>query len=207
MYWKPSRHMAFKIPYQNFDYCWHHTLRPFSTNGALYQMDSTRDESKCSIWLQLWRKVKTFSYLTVPSWSSESRTDLQDVVLTPWRPFALCVWLEGCRCGRPFLGAALRRILLTGKERCSRADACRALLNYSTARWQVFRRPDGGSVLTPSLSLWLRTWVRLRFEIYIHSYQKLFLKCDHFGIPWCPIKSSFIHYTCVITLINLQNTF
>lgn len=45
-------------------------------------MGDTWDESKLSIWWQIRRKEKTFSHLTVSSWSSESRTDLQNGILT-----------------------------------------------------------------------------------------------------------------------------
>lgn len=50
----------------------------------------------------------------------------------------------------------------------SRADACRVLLNYWTARWQVFWRAcrwKRCAVLTPSLSLWLRTWLGTQVRV------------------------------------------
>lgn len=182
-------------------------------------MDDTWDESKRSIWWQIRRKEKTFSHLTVPSWSSESRTDLQNVILTQtWDADA-----------RSFVQPSLAPPGLEGKAAwSSRADACRVLLNYWTAHWQVFWGPAGGNVAPywhlPSASDWGLEW-ELKWEfhgressvlrhsqsltyIYIRSFSFKKNYWYEFGLPLPPKfwKGNFFRCTCEIILINLQNT-
>lgn len=106
----------------------------------------------------------------------------------------------------------------------SRADACGVLLNYWTARWQVFWGLAGGNVAPywhlPSASDWGLKWEFHGREssvlrdsqsltyIYIRSFSFKKNYLYEFGLPLPPKfwKGNFFRYTCEIILINLQNT-
>lgn len=100
MYWKYSRRVVHTIKFQNFASCWLF----FSPVGALQQMGDTWDKSKRSIWWQIWRKEKIFSHFTVTSWSSESRTDLQNGILTQTQDVESRSFMQPSPAESPWLG-------------------------------------------------------------------------------------------------------
>lgn len=82
MHWKCRRHVVHTIAFQNFASCW---LCFFSRWSSSPDGRHMRRIQTFHLVADSKERENLFSHLTVPSWSSESRTDLQNVILTQTR--------------------------------------------------------------------------------------------------------------------------